>query len=336
MAVILEKTYVRDLVENKGLLISAPVNTTVEQVLKIMAENGITAVPVASGSEQWTSQEETPINKSTRYIGIVSVFDVVLHIGEKLSDAENSLQTTVVDIIVQSNESRLLWTVDPNTRLIDAMEFLCKGVHRFLVPVNEYHETPYPHETTQFRLLTQTDVVGFLLLHMDEMGPCVMRTVSELGLLDPNLVALAIPSNMTLMAALRLMHHKPVFSSFAVIEPEEEEACSDTHPSWGCGGKLVGSLSATHFRGMGFEDIKMLKPETTVAEFFKMLASKSLTRPLVTVRPNTPLASVMGAAITNKVHRVWVTDENGWLMGVVSFSDIIGAVRRSPTSFAER
>ena len=97
------------------------------------------------------------------------------------------------------------------------MEFLRKGVHRFLVPVQVHHETPYPHETTQHHLLSQTDVVGFLLLHLDEMGPCVTRSVSELGLLDPNLVALAVPSNMTLMTALRLMHHKPISSSVATI-----------------------------------------------------------------------------------------------------------------------
>ncbi|KAH9314051.1 hypothetical protein KI387_022678, partial [Taxus chinensis] len=312
MAVILERTYIRDLVENKGCLISAPINATVEQILKIIAENGITAVPLASGAEQQTLQEQTPFQSSPHYMGIVSMFDAVLHIGRYFGDAENALQTPVADLIGQTSESRVLWTVSPSTKLIDAMDYLCRGVHRFLVPVHEHHETPYPHETTQFRLLTQTDVVSFLLLHLDEMGPCILRTISEAGLLHPNLLALSVPSDMTLMKALHLMRHKTVFSSIAVVEG----TCSEAYPRWVCGGKLVASLSATHFRGMGFEDIKLLKPETTIAGFLEMLAVKGLRRPLVTVRPNTSLATVMEAAITNKVHRVWVTDEDGWLMGV--------------------
>eukprot|EP01018_Ginkgo_biloba_P037285 Gb_00456 [translate_table: standard] len=335
MVGILERTLIHDLVANKGALISVPENAKVHQVLKIMDENEITALPIASAAEQQALAGETSlVQESAHYIGIVSMLDVVLHIGENLDHAEDVLETPVSDLIGHTSESRSLWTVSPNAKLSDAMDYLCKGVHRFLVPIKPEAAS---HEATQYRLLTQTDVVSFLLMHVDELGLCASRTVSELGLLHPDLLALAVPSNMTLFNALRLMHQKTAFSSLAVVEPSEEQGGFwEAHPRWVRGGKLVGSLSANYFRGLGLEDINSLKPEMSVAEFLKMSVAKGFSRPLVTVRPTTPLATAMEASITNKVHRVWVTDEDAWLLGVVSFSDIIGAARREPSSFVQR
>jgi len=340
MAGVLEMTYIGDLVENKRFLIFAPKSATVEKVLKIMAENEITAIPVASSPEQQASMEGTTFFQgSSHFIGIVSMLDVVLHIGDNLDDCENALQTPVSDLIGQTIESRALWTAGPHVKLIDGMECMSKGIHRFLVPIHEHNDEPSPHEATQFRLLTQTDVVSFILEHIDEMGPCVSRTIADLRLLHPNMAALSVPSNIALSSALRLMHRKPAFSSFGVVEtPREEDMDSSQEQQMGVtGGKLVGSLSANCFRGMGVEELSWsLRPEMTVAGFLKMSAEKGFSRPLVRVRPTTPLGTAMAEAITNKVHRVWVTDADGWLLGVVSFTDIISAARRGPTSFVHQ
>lgn len=340
MAGVLETTYIGDLVANKRFLIFAPKDATVEKVLKIMAENEITAIPVAASPGQQASVEGTTFFQgSSHYIGIVSMLDVVLHIGDNLDDCENALQTPVSDLIGQTIESRALWTAGSRVKLIDGMECMSKGVHRFLVPIHGHNNERSPHETTQFRFLTQTDVVSFLLEHIDEMGPCVSRTITDLGLLHPNMAALSVPSNMILSSALRLMHRKPAFSSFGVVEasPEEEMDSSQSQQFGVSGGKLMGSLSANCFRGMGVEEISWsLRPEITVAEFLKMSAEKGFSRPLVTIHPTTPLGTAMAVAITNKVHRVWVTDEDGWLLGVVSLTDIISVARRGPTSFVHQ
>eukprot|EP00252_Welwitschia_mirabilis_P026324 TRINITY_DN8600_c0_g1_i1.p1 TRINITY_DN8600_c0_g1~~TRINITY_DN8600_c0_g1_i1.p1 ORF type:complete len:365 (-),score=24.76 TRINITY_DN8600_c0_g1_i1:174-1190(-) len=337
MAAILERTYISDLVANKRLLISAPPSATVAQVLHLLSANEITAIPIASSSADPSAVDAPLLQGSSHFIGIVSMADIVLHIGDNLDDCERALETHVSAIIGQTIESRALWTVSHHVKLIDAMEFLSKGVHRFLVPA--YEDSSSRTETTQYRLLTQTDVVKFLVQNIDELGPCVRRTVIDLGLIHPSMAALAVPSDMLLRTALRIMHQRPAFSSFAVVETEAE---TENQPKEGrnanveesgsllvSGGRLVGSLTANDFRGMGIDEIKALKNDTRVAEIVRRSGA------VVTVRPTSPLGTVMAVAVENKVHRVWVTDEDGWLLGVVSFSDIISVVRRDPSSFIQ-
>ena len=49
--------------------------------------------------------------------------------------------------------------------------------------------------------------------------------------------------------------------------------------------------------------------------------------PPITCRPHAPLSEVMTVAVINKIHRVWVTEEDGRLVGVVAMTDIIRACR---------
>ena len=49
--------------------------------------------------------------------------------------------------------------------------------------------------------------------------------------------------------------------------------------------------------------------------------------PPITCRPYAPLSEAMTVAVINKIHRVWVTEEDGRLVGVVAMTDIIRACR---------
>lgn len=52
-------------------------------------------------------------------------------------------------------------------------------------------------------------------------------------------------------------------------------------------------------------------------------------RELVTCFAESPLSEVIEKAVTRHVHRVWVVDHEGLLMGVVSLTDVIRVIRHS-------
>jgi len=91
-------------------------------------------------------------------------------------------------------------------------------------------------------------------------------------------------------------------------------------------GKLVGQVSAHNIRSMKASGEMMdylYKPYTE----YKLILAKKFQVPLspITVSSSTPLKEVVDTLLSNKIHRVFVVDDNQ-LTGVISFSDIIKTV----------
>ncbi|KAL3693039.1 hypothetical protein R1sor_006690 [Riccia sorocarpa] len=343
MEEILQTTKIGDLAMTKGRVISVPDTATVLDVIRSLTENNVTAVAVAGSANHWVGAGGTYITEGqSQYIGIVSILDVVLHIADNVSSPTKDIDILAVNIIGQSDESRTLWTLSPNTTLLEAMEPLSKGVHRFLVPVGGMTDPSVTGpETTEsapkFVFLTQSDIVRFLLQSLDMLGPVVGKTVESLGLINSGIPPLAVPANMPLVDVLRLMRQEGGLTSLAVVAPMDGTT-PGSQPKPMRGGKILGTLSASDFRGLGPDSLKTLT-DITVSQFLVNMSGQSSPRPPVTCLPTTPLATVMGSAITSKVHRVWVVHDDGWLAGVVTFTDIIRAVRqelRTPVLNAER
>ncbi|KAL2634782.1 hypothetical protein R1flu_006261 [Riccia fluitans] len=329
---ILHKTKIGDLAMTKGRVISVPETATVLDVLHTLTANNITAVAVAGSANHWVGAGGTYITEGqTQYIGIVSVLDVVLHIADNVSSPRKDMDILAVNIIGQSDESRTLWTLSPNTTLLEAMEPLSKGVHRFLVPVGGMADPSVTGAETvesapKFVFLTQTDIVRFLLQNLDMLGPVVGRTVESLGLIDSGIPPLAVPANMALVDVLRLMRKEGGLTAVAVVAPMNG-ITPGSQPKPMRGGQILGTLSASDFRGLGPDSLRTLT-DFSVSQFLMTMSGAKTPRAPVTCRPTTPLGTMMGSAITSKVHRVWVVNDDGWLVGVVTFSDIIRAVRQ--------
>lgn len=334
MGDILETTTVGDLVAMKGRMISVPDTATINEVLSTLEANNITAVPVASCGNHWLGAGGTSINDGGKqYIGFVSVLDVVLHIADNLGQPEKEMGLLAVNIIGQSNESRTLWTLSPATKLLEAMEPLSKGIHRFLVPFEgsaDPKADPGPEinvSAPKIGLLTQTDIVRFFIQNIDLLGPVAAKTVVDLGLLETGQSPVAVPSNMPLVDVLRLMKHEGGGLTAIAVVGAMDGITPGSQPRPVRGGKLLGTISASDFRGLKRDTLRSIT-DVTVEQFLKSMSRSDAPRAPVTCRPTTPLATVMANATTNKVHRVWVTNEDGWLSGVVTFSDIISAIRQ--------
>lgn len=98
--------------------------------------------------------------------------------------------------------------------------------------------------------------------------------------------------------------------------------------------KLVGTFSATDLRGCYFETLKSWLGKSALAFTQEIVMGTPADRgtprrELVTCLAESPLWEVIEKAVTKHVHRVWVVDQQGMLVGIVSLSDIIRVVRAS-------
>lgn len=103
--------------------------------------------------------------------------------------------------------------------------------------------------------------------------------------------------------------------------------------------KLIGTFSATDLRGCYLNTLKSWLGISALAFTEEVATSplytasenteNNIRRELVTCHAESPLSEVIEKAVTKHVHRVWVVDQEGLLMGVVSLTDVIRVIRQS-------
>ncbi|GAB4842085.1 hypothetical protein Ancab_012045 [Ancistrocladus abbreviatus] len=109
----------------------------------------------------------------------------------------------------------------------------------------------------------------------------------------------------------------------------------DDRTAKGYGGRLVGTLSATDIRGCPVDQLRSWLSLNVIDFTERVYANPSYVAPdlvnsprlLVTCHAESTLAEVMDKVVDMHVHRVWVVDRRGSLLGLVSFIDMIRAVR---------
>lgn len=103
------------------------------------------------------------------------------------------------------------------------------------------------------------------------------------------------------------------------------------------GRKLLGTFSATDLRGCHLAALQTWLPVTAL-EFTETVwsspihaamnaSNESSPRELVSCHMDSTLEEVIEKAVRKHVHRAWVVDEEGVLVGIVSLSDIIRVIR---------
>lgn len=107
----------------------------------------------------------------------------------------------------------------------------------------------------------------------------------------------------------------------------------------GRGREVLGTFSSTDLRGCHLSTLKSWLPLSAL-EFTEtvwtspLFAEQSSTggnpkREIVSCEAESSLAEVIDKAVTHHVHRVWVVDSQGLLVGLVSLTDIVRVLRLS-------
>jgi len=135
-SVRLKEKKVKDMMVDRKRLVEVPYTASLAQTMNTLVANKIVAVPVAAPPGQWIGAGGSMIVESDKqtgavrkhYIGMVTMLDIVAHIagddhlsgGDNITqDLDQRMSDPVSSIIGHSFEGLSLWTLNPNTRLIN-------------------------------------------------------------------------------------------------------------------------------------------------------------------------------------------------------------------------
>lgn len=197
-------------------------------------------------------------------------------------------------------------------------------MHRVLVleeiPVNT-DEVPdediVPRRQPNGRLLSQTDVVRYLLannhelgaildIHADQIAGHALKyqeaiDADEIDQLKKNPITITIQDHA--LKALQLMASSHA-SSIAVVDST---------------GALVAEMSAADLRGINPDRFKDLTKPVMV---FLKSSKDNLRRPL-SCRPRFSLGQIMSGVVRTHAHRSWLVDDEDQPVGCITLSDIL-------------
>lgn len=103
---------------------------------------------------------------------------------------------------------------------------------------------------------------------------------------------------------------------------------------------MVGTFSSTDLKGCHLSTLQTWLP-LSVLEFTEAVKTSPLfadsgygtKRNLVTCRAESSLGDVIDMAVSEHVHRIWVVDQQGLLVGLVSLTDMIRVLRLALFSY---
>ncbi|VVA95941.1 unnamed protein product [Arabis nemorensis] len=349
---------VKDLTVDKRRLVEVSDNATLADALNTMVKHCLCkcspsleirfkidrAVPVAAAPGQWLGAGGSTIVESDKetgrarkqYIGMVTMLDVVAHIagdnGE--SGLDKKMAAPVTSIIGHCPEGLSLWSLNPNTSIMDCMEMLSKGIHRVLVPLDSKIENISGPELVEsasaYTMLTQMDLISFFLDRSSHLQSILSRTIADLSAIHDTVLALS--SLARVKDAIKCMS-KAMLNAVPIVEALSDEENRKQLVD-GKHRRVVGTFSASDLKGCHLATLRSWLPLNAL-EFVEKIPRTPLFAPdtstpgreLVTCHVSFTLDQVIRMVTTKRVHRVWVVDHNDKLQGLVSLTDIIGAVR---------
>ncbi|KAF9970273.1 hypothetical protein BGZ73_007036 [Actinomortierella ambigua] len=306
---------------NQAPLVDIHVSTTVEKVFETLLTHDFLSVPVYR-----------IFNNVKDYVAIIDAYDLLSSIEERgiteesvTSPNEEFLAMPVAILVGMTINSSKLWTCTPSTPLTQLIELFTKQrVHRVLVleeiPVNTDEvddEDIVPRQQPNGRLLSQTDVVRYLLANNHELGAILDINADQIAghalkyqeEIDPDSIDQLKRNPITItiqdqaLKALQLMASSHA-SSIAVVDST---------------GALVAEMSAADLRGINPDRFKDLTKPVMV---FLKSSKDSLRRPL-SCRPRFSLGQIMSGVVRTHSHRSWLVDDEDRPVGCISLSDIL-------------
>lgn len=347
----LRDKHVRDLMVEKRRLVEVPYTVSMAHTMNALVANRVVAVPVAAPPGHWIGAGGPMImesdNKQTgavrkHYIGVVTMLDILAHIagddqmdGGDVFDLDQKMAVPVSSIIGHCLEGLSLWTLNPNTSMLDCMEVFSKGIHRALVPLDSHMENisgvELVESASSYRMLTQMDLLRFLKEHESDIEGIISRPLSELGAVTENVYA--ITDRTKVIEAIKCMR-ATMLNAVPIVTASNDHEEDHKQLANGRGRKLIGTFSATDLKGSLLATLQSWLPLSALdfTEYVSkgpLYASSDSPRQLVTCLPESSLSEVIDKAVTKHVHRVWVVDQQGLLVGLVSLTDIIRVIRLS-------
>lgn len=265
---------------------------SIADVLKVLQEQNILSAPVYSA-------------ETDRFIGLVDVLDLVVFLvslshgaSTRTEDFKRGFQRPVYQACGLSRNNPFYPIAECSTMEEALTNFLSQGVHRL----------PIVDSSNRIRaLVCQLDAVCFLL-RVEAQSPEIK------DVFDQSLRALKLAHKQTLVT---VPADEPLISCFALLALNKINGLAIVDKT----GRLVGSLCAMDLAGVTEEN--WIDLSISVGEF---VYSKVRLGSAIFCKPEHTLRQMLQIAVTGKVHRVFVVDEEIKPIGVVTFTDALRAV----------
>ncbi|KAF9192204.1 hypothetical protein BGZ50_008722 [Haplosporangium sp. Z 11] len=327
---------VANVLENKKEehpLIDIHVTATVEKVFEALLENGksifdvhILSVPVYRN-----------FNNVKDYVAIIDTYDLLSAMEERGFAVESGtvpdtefLNMPVAILVGMTKSSSKLWTCQPSLPLTKLIELFTKHrVHRILVlediPVRtDYVDNPdgsveeEPRQQPKGRLVSQSDVVRYLLEHNHELGPILDTTAEHVAG-----QALQYADEYLDPASADHLKRTPASISIQSQAWSAFQTMSTTHASCvaivDSDGGLVAEMSAADLRGVNPSRIQDLTRPVLV---YLKTCQGGLKKPL-SCRAKFSLGQLLSGIVRSHGHRSWLVDDNNCPYGCITLSDIL-------------
>jgi CBS domain-containing protein len=252
--------------------------TSIEDTLKMMSDNQILSVPVMKGDLLRGFVDIYEIMSYTTFFNSGSI--------EWKKPAASLLGTMGNE---RDDDVLGVWVMRENESLHKPLQWLSKGVRRFLVESGD-----------DFRLVSQSDLVRYLWKIFDKFN------IGDITLEDSNIITRPV---------FRVDKRTSTIDAFKKMRAQEINGLAVTEND-----SLIGSLSESDLRGVRMDMMDRL--QFPVIDFLK-IQNLGVIPEIITVRPGMTVKSLLETMSKKKKHRVFVMDDKKRLSGVITLTDII-------------
>lgn len=285
-----------------------------EEAYQTLADNNVLSAPVYDAAR-------------SKYLGMVDMGDVAAYMVDTFAEGATAGSFATLKALIAAarakSHSDVIKLVDLShhdafkpmpirtpllmvvARLAGYPEAL--GVHR--VPIVD------PDTKVVVKIISQSAVISVLAKHMDEFGTGLDASLESLGLARKPVVA--VGEEDPALAAFRIMKERNI-SAVAVVDEE---------------GHLLANISNSDVKTMLAQN-RVLSLAQTAMDFVAAVrsgdagktSSGKAAAAAMHVSPETTVKQVIAKLAATKVHRMYVCDSDGLLVGVVSLKDILRAL----------
>ncbi|RKP14599.1 hypothetical protein BJ684DRAFT_19009 [Piptocephalis cylindrospora] len=300
------------------VLVELDARTHLHEACKRLMDAGVSSVPV------FDPDTKTYVGMFD-YADFLTYFLIVLHRTSLLSseEAQNlndddqlakavgqaaAQQDMPVRNVSDISHRNPFYSCIPQTTLGQVVDILSKGIHRLVIMDDGVKARG---------ILSQLTVVKYFTEHIFQLPSLegiVSQSLEELHLgIDKKVVTISIEK--LVLEALTTMSSNDVYS-LAVVDKE---------------GRLAGNFSLSDVKHLMKTDRRRLL-NTTLRDFISRvkleqgIEAGQDTVLVFQVHAKHTLRLVMAKIVATKAHRMWVTDESGQVIGVVTLTDILRVI----------
>lgn len=299
---LLEDTKIAEVSLSDKNVVFASENDSIGDVFTNLVKNNILSVPVYSGE--------------MRLVGFLDILDILHFLSERVVDYSKGGPFDSIGWFaswhsvqaVKDVKCKDIINISQRNPNLSAQHDLSVQLTLDSMGAYNLHRIAIVKGDTLVGILTQTKLLDFFFKHnfLEDIGNIAKMTAGQMQLGYKKVFTTTTSTKA--IDAFRFMIENQV-SGLAVLNDE---------------GQIVGNISASDIRELGFEFNLFSKLFVSIKDFFGENA-----KPLQAVNPETTFKKIVEIFHTSKVHRVYVVEGKD-ILGVITPSDILKCFQTKP------